>query len=63
MQRSNKMKRYTIEFGAIEFGGSEIEINAESERDAMEKFRVWIANAPGAVWIAEYNCIKVEEID
>ena len=48
------MKRYTIEFG-----GGEIEINAESERDAM----VWIANAPGAVWIAGYNCIKVEEID
>ena len=57
------MKRYTIEFGTIGFGGCEIEINAESERDAMEKFRVWIANAPGAVWIAEYNCIKVEEID
>lgn len=53
------MKRYTIEFG----GGNEIEINAESERDAMEAFRAWILTAPGAVWIAGYNCIKVEEID
>ena len=58
MKEGEFMKRYTIEFG-----GGEIEINAESERDAMEKFRIWIANAPGAVWIAGYNCIKVEEID
>ena len=52
------MKCYTIEFG-----GGKIKINAESKREAMGKFCVWIANAPGAVWIGWYNCTKVEEIE
>ena len=52
------MKCYTIEFG-----GGETEINAESERDAMEKFRAWIFNAPGIVWMDWFHCTKVEEIE
>ena len=52
------MKCYTIDFG-----GGDIKIEAELVKDAMNKFRKWLYNAPGDIRLPGYNCIGEEEIE
>ena len=52
------MKKYTIDFAGY------AEINAESEAEAMVKFRKWIRMMPfGVVELDGYNCTDEEEIE
>ena len=52
------MKNYTINFAGY------AEIHAESEAEAMTKFRKWIRMMPfGVVELDGYNCTNEEEID
>jgi hypothetical protein len=52
------MKSYTINFAGY------AEINAESEAEAMTKFRKWIRMMPfGIVELDGYNCTDEEEIE
>ena len=52
------MLKYTIEFAGY------AEINAESEAEAMVKFRKWIRMMPyGAVELDGYNCTHEEELE
>lgn len=52
------MKKYTIEFAGY------AEINAESEAEAMTKFRKWVRMMPyGVVELDGYNCVNEENED